>query len=225
MSWVGSRAPQRGAAAPERAGPSAPRVERHRSLALAALMQEVPESGVRVLDLGTASGTNVEFLSRFASRIQIEDLYATLVAEKIAPEGDLPVGVLPEGERPVEPPPDFHRLLGFPESACFDLILAWDILDYLEREPIRALVGYLGRHLRSGGVMLALSSTTKQIPIRPLRYRFADSETLIYEFESNELRGSPRYTPRDFVQMMTGYRIQQSFLLKNSVQEYLWVRD
>ena len=223
MNWVGSqsRAAATRSPAPERAGP---RAERHRSLALAALVQKLPNGGVRVLDLGAASGTNIEFLSRYASKIQVEDLYPTLVEAGIAPEGDLPVGVQPEGEEPPAPPPDFDGLLRFSESATFDLILAWDLFDYLERDAIRALVGYLSRFCRPGSLLLSLSWTTKQIPRQPLRFRFVDAETLLYEFGSDEMRGSPRYTPRDFGLMMAGFRVDQSFLLKTGVQEYLFAR-
>jgi hypothetical protein len=199
----------------ERVAPLQACAEVHRSLAVQALLDDLRgEGGRRVLDLGAASGINVEFLSQFASRIQIEDLYGTLVA----------AGFPRESTEPDDPFP-FPALLPFAEGSLFDVVLVWDLFDYLDRANIGALVRHLHSFSNRGAYLLALSSTLKEIPARPIRFRFLDRQTLRYERDSDEMRAAPRYTPRDFTQMMAGFRVQHSFLLKHGVQEYLFVRE
>jgi SAM-dependent methyltransferase len=208
MDWPSARSAK---PAPPRAAPAERRAERHRSLALRALLQELPgDRSSRVLDLGSASGRNLDFLSQFASRIQFEDLYASL------PTAD--------GEAPESPPP-FGRLLGLSEAARFDVILLWDLLDYLDRDSIRALVAHLARFCRPGSLLLAFSSNQKEIPEQPVRFRFVDSETLEYDVASSRLRPGPRYVPRDIAHMFAGFRVQNSYLLKNGIQEYVFARE
>jgi len=208
MNWTSARVSR---AATPSAAVEPQRPETHRSLALRALLDELPEDrSSRVLDLGSASGRNVDFLSQYACKIQIEDLYASL-----------PVA---DGEAPEVPPP-FERILVFDPAAQFDVILAWDLLDYLDRESIRALVSYLARFCRPNSLLLAFSSTQKEIAERPVRFRFVDGDTLEYDLDSPNKRTGPRYTPRDLTHMFAGFRVQQSFLLKNGIQEYLFARE
>ena len=208
MDWPSARGAK---PAPPRAASAERHAERHRSLALKALLQELPEDrSSKVLDLGSASGRNLEFLSQFAGKIQIEDLYASL------PTAD--------GEAPVGPPP-FGRLLGFSEAARFDVILLWDLLDYLDHDSIRALVAHLVRFCRPGTLLLAFSSNQKEIPEQPIGFRFVDSETLEYDVASSRLRPGPRYVPRDIAHMFAGFRVQNSYLLKNGIQEYVFARE
>ncbi|HEY0553155.1 MAG TPA: hypothetical protein VGG20_02760, partial [Thermoanaerobaculia bacterium] len=77
MSWFSPR----GTAAPRKEqGRSQTAVEPdlHRSLAFAALCEEMRRRKLQVLDLGSAVGSNVEFLSQYGCKLFIEDLYAAL---------------------------------------------------------------------------------------------------------------------------------------------------
>lgn len=208
--WVLTRASKT-----ERVAPVEAKGEVHKSLAVQALLDELRgEGGRRVLDLGAASGVNVEFLSQFASRIQIEDLYGSLTAAGFPRESA-------EGDETAP----FAALLPFPEGTLFDIVLVWDLFDYLDRANIVALVRHLYAHCDRGAYLLALCSTLKEIPMQPIRFRLVDRHALRYERESEGMRPAPRYTPRDFTHMLAGFRVQHSFLLKHGVQEYLFVRE
>src|SRR5262245_28130752 len=91
-----------------------PRV--HRSLALAALFDEIRGRKVTVLDLGSAVGSNVEFLSQYGCKLYIEDLYAALSSRFSSGEGD-----------DLADPEFFAEFLSLPEDTRFDVILAWDL--------------------------------------------------------------------------------------------------
>ena len=208
--WVSWREPKSRETA---VGAPQPRAETHASSALKALFHTLRgDRRYCVLDLGAASGPNVDFLSRFASKIHIAELFTTLQREGV-----------PQDESLAEPP--VAHLLPFPEETRFDLIFAWNLLDYLEREWSVALIRHLDRFCRSGTFLVALSTTLREMPELPVRFHFVDPETLAYELPSPRLRAAPRHTPRDFISMMAGFRVHSSFLLKNGFQEYLFVHE
>ena len=63
--------------------------EVHRSLALAALFDDIRRRKMQVLDLGSAVGSNVEFLSQYGCKLFIEDLYAALSTRATGDDGEL----------------------------------------------------------------------------------------------------------------------------------------
>lgn len=194
---------------------AASRVETHHSLGLKALVQMLRgDRKYHVLDLGSSVGINVEFLTEFASKIYIEDLYSTLDSSRVVAE---------DGEVAEELP--FDEWLPFGKDTRFDIILSWNVLDYLKSEEIRALILYLNDYCRPGTLLFCLSSRLKEIPARPTQFKIVDEQTLMYSSESSQMRPSPRHTPLDFTQMMVGFRVHNSFLLKNGMQEYLFVHE
>lgn len=190
------------------------RAQTHASLALEALFGELGfERRYRALDLGAASGANVEFLAQFCSNIQIEDLYRSLASGGYFAEDGSPSGELPPG------------VLAFPPGAVFDLVFAWDLFDYIGRAGAQAALERLRPHCPPRSLLFALTSDQKEIPREPIRFKFLDRGKLIYEFASASVRPAERYTPRDFAMLMAGFRVQHSFLLKNGVHEYLFLRE
>ncbi|HEX5758264.1 MAG TPA: class I SAM-dependent methyltransferase, partial [Thermoanaerobaculia bacterium] len=185
--------------------------EVHRSLAFAMLLDGLrADHKLQVLDLGPAVGGNVEFLSRFDCKLFIEDLYAAL-AGRVPGEDGRPQGI--------------EELLPLPDSARFDMVLAWDLFNYLERDEVRRLVRHLARYCRPGAVLLALVSIHKQMPAQPMRFRIVDGQSLVYEQRSAHTRPAPRYASSDLSGMFEGFRVDRSFLLRHGIQEYLFVRE
>jgi hypothetical protein len=206
MGWLGSRAGK-----PEESGPGGgPEV--HRSLGLAALFAELStRSKLEVLDLGSAVGGNIEFLSRYGCKLYIEDLYTALVASLAG-----------GGER--LGPSFFANFLSFPEGTRFNAVLAWDLFNYLERKELADLSSYLARYCQPDAQLLALVAIGKQIPQQPHRFKIVDSEHLAYERQSAAERPCPRYAPAELAELMHGFRLDRSFLMRHGVQEYLFTR-
>ncbi|HXO18807.1 MAG TPA: class I SAM-dependent methyltransferase [Thermoanaerobaculia bacterium] len=197
------------------APPAGPETQVHRSLALTSLFEEIRhDHKLQVLDLGCAVGSNVEFLSRFDCKLYIEDLYAALVAR--APAG-------PEAEE--AGPQFFAEFLPLPESTRFDVVLAWDTFNYLTRKELGHLIRHLRKFCQPGTVVFALMSTLKQIPAQPIRFRIVDEERLAYEPRTLAQRPSPRFAPAEIGDLLSGFRVDRSFLLRHGIQEYLFVRE
>ena len=182
----------------------------HRSLALAALCEEIRRRKLTVLDLGSAVGSNVEFFSQFGCKLFIEDLYAALSTRM---DGDL------------AGPSFFAELLSVPEDTRFDVILAWDLFDYLQRKELAVFAEHLRRYTNRGALLFALISYHKTIPAQPYRFRIKDDQHLIYERRTGAERPSPRLAPAEVTNLLKEFRVDRSFLLKHGIQEYLLVRE
>ena len=156
----------------------------------------------------------MEFLSRFDCKLFIEDLYSALAGR---------AGV-PSAEETLRPQ-DVEELLPLPESARFDVVLTWDLFNYLGRDELRRLMRHLARFCRPGAVLLAFISIHKQMPAQPIRFRILDERNLLYEQRSAHQRPAPRYASHDLGGMLDGFRIDRSFLLRHGIQEYLFVRE
>ena len=189
--------------------------EVYTSLALNALFHQLRSNRkYNILDLGPAFAANVDFFSQFLCKIYIEDLYRTLNSfDFFSPENGFSYDAV------------YEYLLPYSTNSHFDVILTWDLFNYLERDEFKYLVRHLSRFCRSGTLLFALISTLKHIPEKPINFKIVDSQSLIYETSSTVLRSCPQYQQTDFNQLMSSFRVCNSFLLRHGVKEYLFVRE
>jgi hypothetical protein len=170
------------------------------SLALKGLVSVLRGAAARpnVLDLGEAIGVNIAFFARYRARVSIADLHRSLRKAR-----------LEDALLPSAPP------------ARFDVILLWDLLNYLTPEEIGWLAKSLGRLSNPGATMLAFLASSREIPHRPSRYVIRDEETLMYEVQGTKKRPSPRYTEQTLLRLMPGTVVESRFQLRNEIVEYL----
>ncbi|HYK87191.1 MAG TPA: hypothetical protein VE398_00355 [Acidobacteriota bacterium] len=190
----------------------------YRSLALTALLQQLePGRKYSILDLGKASGDNINFWAQIPARICLPDFYPSLLAEVGA------ITVDPESEE--EPSYDalFEGLLCSDSDRLFDIVLGWDVFNYLESAKLESFVRVLRKVCHPGTFVFVLVSTLHQIPVEPTNFKILDRERLLYENHSPATKPCPRYQPRDIKLMMTGFEVLVSFLLRHGMQEYVFV--
>ncbi|MBI4444537.1 MAG: methyltransferase domain-containing protein [Acidobacteria bacterium] len=211
IPWISSRKSGPAPVAPEQERES----KTHTSLALNVLFHQIRhDRKYHILDLGPALGSNVDFFSQFSCKLYIEDLYPTLTSfDFFSPEDGFSYDAV------------FDYLLPFRKATSFDIILFWDLLNYLERDECAALVRHLVKFSHPGTLLLALISTLKLIPERPIEFRILDQQHLLYESSSSVLRPSPLYQESDLRQIMQNFRVCNSFLLRHGIKEYLFLRD
>jgi hypothetical protein len=213
VPWrFGRESPKTAGPRREFAEPREPQPPLYRSPTLKALVSRLSsESSYRILDLGTASGANVEFFSRFSGRLQIADLPDALASAELR---SLLV---------TDPAAGFRRALPAAREP-FDVVLVWDVFNYLSREQLGCLAGHLGRLCRPGALMLAFISTTKQMSDLPLVFKVVDEQTVLFQPQTSALRPSPRFPPAEVERLTSGFAVEQSVLMRHGIQEYLFVR-
>ena len=157
---------------------------------------------------------NVDFFSQFSCKIYIEDLYHTLSSfDYFSPEDGFTYQTV------------FDYLLPYTQNTRFDIILSWDIFNYLERDEFKSLISHLGNFCNKGTLLFSLISTLKHIPEKPTTFRIQDQESLQYQAGSTVLRPCPRYQQTDLNHLMPHFRVCNSFLLRNGFKEYLLVYE
>jgi hypothetical protein len=185
----------------------------HKSPALNVVLGDIQQDRrYEILDLGSAVGQNVDFFGQFSCRLHIEDLYDTLSSfDFLSPEDGFSYQAV------------FSYLMPYPRKLRFDLILAWDILNYLEREECRQLIVHLGHFCQKGTILFGLISTRRHIPDTPHLFRLGGTEKLVYERRSTVVRDCPRYEKTDLDVLIPGFRVCNSFLLRNGYKEYVFL--
>ncbi|SEO68429.1 hypothetical protein [Aquisalimonas asiatica] len=165
---------------------------------------------VVVLDIGPPRSANVDFFSPFRCRLGIGDALAELVAIN---------GVEDRGAA-------LSRLQAVLPESLFggsDLILCWDLLDYLDANAIRYLASYLRALVSPGAALHAIVGYgVSSIPSSPVGYRL-ESEGLRRSPApaGDPGRKPPRHSSGELQRLMPDWRVERSVLLRSGFQEYM----
>jgi hypothetical protein len=167
---------------------------------------------VIVLDLGAAHSKTLELFSRFKCRIEIVDARADIESlNGISEAADLEAAVA--------------ALLPRAGPDPLDLVLCWDLPNYLEKRALAALMAALAARTAPGGFAHALIVyLEKRMPARPGDYVPLDDFRLLNLGQSPADRAAPRYSPEDLKLCMPGFAIERGRLLGNGMQEFLFRR-
>lgn len=163
-----------------------------------------------VLDLGPVRAETVALLTPFRCRLDIADLAEGL--ESLDQEPD-PALLREKAE----------ALLPRPRQEPVDIVLCWDLLNYLQRPALTALMTCLSARMRPGAfahLLIVYSGTT--MPARPSRFAPLPDGRLIETATTEARRNAPRYSPEDLGKCLRGLRSESASLLRNGMQEFLF---
>ena len=183
-----------------------------KSLGLKALLPDSEDATIRVLDLGPARAANLEFFSRYGGQLTVADFYSGLRPARAAAMNE-------DDERMTKA---FADLLPFDKSTRFDLILAWDLLNYLTPREQQLLMTSLEPFCLAGTTILAFVSMQKEMPPAPSAYSIQDADTLVYEEREGRTRPCPRYLEGDLLKRMQGLTVENRYQLRNGMLEYVF---
>ena len=183
----------------------------HSSLGLQALCNAIQEMGAcDILELGPIRSGNLEFWARFSPFIFVADLRSSL---------PLDVSHSEEGDY-IEP--DWERLLNLPRDRRYNVILAWDLFNYMEIEAVSSLVRYLSNYCGPKALLFALILDRKEMPEEITTYRVVDESNLAYEYTGNSVRRCLRHQPRALSIAMSNFRTIESYRLRSGMVEYVY---
>jgi len=159
------------------------------------------EEPVCVLDIGSTSAGNIRYLTERGHKIYSEDLLEASTDPSLAIKDEHGQWVL-----------DSKRFVAenlVYSASQFDIVLCWNVADYLDESLVKPVVARLWSTIKPGGMLLAFFHTREAGPDAPCyRYHIADKDTL--EMQHIEARRDLRKGPTG----ATHTSIQKSFRLQ-----------
>lgn len=194
-----------------------PRVPRY-SGGWAALRKRLQtEPGLRVIDVGYTSPSNINYLTSLGQSVYM----ANLVHD--AYNGEWKKGADEDGN-------DIWDVEGFLDSGLdfsgklFDVVLLWTTLDYLPEALVLPVVQRLHASMNRGGQVLALFHTRTQ-PDEAVHFRYHVTPTDEVEMQLTEQYPLQRaFTNRSIERLFSGWPGHRQFLAKDSVSEVIMTR-
>lgn len=198
-------------------GASGPRIPRH-SGGWAALRKRLEaEPGLRIIDSGATSPTNINYLTSLGHSVFLTDLATE------ACTGAWQTGVDAD-DKPIYNTDGYvKQTLDF-GGKMYDVVLLWTTLDYLPEPFVPAVVSHLHASLNPGGQVLAFFHTRKQ-PEESAHCRFHITPADNVEMQLAQPFPIQRvFTNRiiqDLFNQWSGFR---QFLAKDSISEVIITR-
>ena len=200
-----------------------PRVEEHSALAfrspgLRLLAEKLSSPGKHdVLDLGAPRDANVQYFREFKCRLRLEDVYQEL--RNFPPSGALEDDAQALAMRREEV---IARALTCDPGAKFDVVMGWDLFNYLSPDAIGGLMDRVARHCRPGTLFFLIMSTHSSIVAEPAHVAARPDGVIAYEPLTECRVSCPAYLPLSLEKMMPGFHLLHSFLLGERMQDYLF---
>lgn len=207
------RQPASGAAS----GQGGLRVPRHSGGWGAMRKRLAAEEGLRVLDIGSTSPTNINYLTSLGHSVYMADLVEDALT------GDWLRGTDEDG-KPVWDVEGFTKQNLHFSGRVFDMVLLWTTLDYLPEALVAPVVRSFHSVMTPGGQLLAVFHTKLQPEVSPY-HRFhitpTDDVELQWGRPAPQLRAM---TNRQIERLFADWSGLKQFLAKDGVSEAIIVR-
>jgi SAM-dependent methyltransferase len=162
------------------------------------------EAQLCILDLGSTSAANIRYFTERGHRIYSEDLLVASTEPGLSTKDE-------EGKPILDSRKFLADNLVYP-AAHFDVVLCWNLPDYLDESLVRPVMGRLWSVLKPQGVLLAFFHTKDAGPDSPCyRFHIVGKDTL--EMQRIVLKRESRRGPTGAVHtaISDGFRLQRVF--------------
>jgi SAM-dependent methyltransferase len=156
-----------------------------------------------VLDIGSTSATNIRYLTELGHKPYSEDLLDASSDPSLMVRDEL-------GQITLDDKRFLSENLTYP-AAQFDVVMCWNLADYMDETLVRPVVARLWSALKPGGALLAFFHTQEAgIDAPCYRYHIVSPDTL--EMQHIEARQDQRKGPVGSTQNAPGaFRLQRVF--------------
>lgn len=186
------------------------------------------QEGLCVLDMGSTSPSNITFFTSRGHKNYSEDLLRSSLDPSLRVQDET-------GKSVVDTKKFLEENLVYP-NAQFDVVLCWNLPDYMEENLVKPTVDRLWSVMKPGGVLLAFFHTQDAGPDSTCyRYHVTDSDMLDMQEVKFALPGrsasekqSPRpqrvFNNRHIENLFRDFASIKFFLARDAMREVLVVR-
>lgn len=175
------------------------------------------EPGLRVIDIGYTSPTNINYLTNLGHSVFMADLVQD------AWKGDWQKGADEEGNPIWDAQGFLDATLSF-SGRTFDIVLMWSALDYLPEALVAPTVAHLHTFINPGGSVLSFFHTkTQGDATAHLRFHLTDTDNV----EMQQAATFPiqrAFTNRSIEKLFAGWSGHRQFLAKDALSEVIMTR-
>lgn len=174
-----------------------------------------------VLDLGSTSANNISFLTEKGHKNYSEDLLRASLDPDLRSRDEA-------GNVVVDCKKFLDENLTYP-NGLFDIVLVWNLPDYMEESLVKPTIDRLWSVMKPGGLLLAFFHTRDAGPDSPC-YRFHITGTDMLEMQEVRLsdKQSPRlqrvFNNRHIENLFRDFASIKFFLARDAIREVLLVR-
>lgn len=163
-----------------------------------------------VLELGTARSGTIALFTRYRCRLDVADLPSSL-------------SVLAKMADPEERCDLLNQKLTWLDPEPLDLVLCWNLLNYLGRDDIRTLAELLSPRMKPQTRLHALMEYASPLMPATPGFWIPDAQCRLHASQVDEHQiDAPRYKPKELERMMPQLSPERTVLLGNGFQEYLF---
>jgi SAM-dependent methyltransferase len=205
--------------------PTAPQKRSRRSSGMAEISRLLnSDTPLCVLDLGSTSANNIRFLTAKGHKNYSEDLLQASLDPDIHVKN-------PAGESVPDDKKFLEENLTY-QNGLFDVVLCWNLPDYMEESLVKPTIDRLWSVMKPGGLLLVFFHTRDAGPDAPC-YRFHITGTDMLEMQEVQLaakggKQNPRlqrvFNNRNIENLFRDFASIKFFLARDAIREVLLVR-
>jgi hypothetical protein len=198
-------------------GVTGPRVPRH-SGGWAALRKRLQaEPGLRVIDVGFTSPSNINYLTSLGHSIFLADLVHDAYSQEWTSGADADGNPIWNVQAYLDQALQFN-------GRMFDVVLLWTALDYLPEAFVKPVVEHFHASMNPGGQAFSLFHTrTKGDETVHCRFHVTDGDSVDVQL-AHPYPIQRAFTNRSIEKLFTGWSGHRQFLAKDSVSEVIMTR-
>lgn len=167
-----------------------------------------------ILDLGPTNGATIDFFSRFHCRLTCWDISQSVAAQFADSDADED-----------EAWDAIQALFRIPITEPIDLLLSWELFNYIPSRLLEKLVPLLASMLSPGGAIHGISAAGLKLPLEPPAYKIVSDSGLIRQSPVSVGSQLGVLHQNRIQRLFTRFRLNRTILLRNGLYEYVLVRE
>ncbi len=188
------------------------RYQMNSPLLFGALQALSPDSSIGLLDLAPANASLLDYFAEYYCKLYLPGCRDELLSlDTGIDSGQPPLAVTMASLLPL------RQAQGRP----LDLVLLWDLPNYLDQSVLSALISYLATHSSRDTVLHTYVHTRQTMPDAPGDYRLTVEQKVKVEISTAWNTGSPGFYLELINKVFTPFRVDRGMLLANGLQEYI----